>query len=91
MANLAEIKRELGVETINLNTVVTESGEKTPWLKHWDNANRVAILVHKDTLALITANNSLSTLGVNTQTKVGAQGEYVAKTIVIYTPAEITL
>lgn len=91
MANLAEIKRELGVETINLNTVVTESGEKTPWLKHWDNANRVAILVHKDTLALITANNSLSTLGVNTQTKVGAQGEYVAKTIVIYNPAEITL
>jgi hypothetical protein len=91
MANLAEIKRELGVETINLNTVVTESGEKTPWLKHWDNANRVAILVHKDILALITANNSLSTLGVNTQTKVGAQGEYVAKTIVIYTPAEITL
>jgi len=91
MANLAEIKRELGVETINLNTVVTESGEKTTWLKHWDNANRVAILVHKDTLALITADNSLNTLGVNTQTKVGAQGEYVAKTIVIYTPAEITL
>jgi hypothetical protein len=91
MANLAEIKRELGVEVINLNTVVTESGEKTPWLKHWDNANRIAILVHKDTLALITANNSLSTLGINTQTKVGAQGEYVAKTIVIYNPAEITL
>ena len=91
MANLAEIKRELGVETINLNTVVTESGEKTTWLKHWDNTNRVAILVHKDTLALITADNSLNTLGVNTQTKVGAQGEYVAKTIVIYTPAEITL
>jgi hypothetical protein len=91
MANLAEIKRELGVETINLNTVITESGEKTPWLKHWDNSNRVAILVHKDTLALITANNSLNTLGVNTQTKMGAQGEYVAKTIVIYTPAEISL
>lgn len=91
MANLAEIKRELGVETINLNTVVTESGDKTPWLKHWDNANRVAILVHKDTLALINANNSLSTLGLNTQTKMGAQGEYLAKTIVIYAPAEITL
>lgn len=91
MANLSEIKRELGVEVINLNTVVTESGEKTPWLKHWDNSNRVAILVHKDTLALITADNSLSTLGLNTQTKQGAQGEYIAKTIVIYTPAEITL
>jgi hypothetical protein len=91
MANLSEIKRELGVEVINLNTVVTESGDKTPWLKHWDNANRVAILVHKDTLALITADNSISTLGLNTQTKMGAQGEYIAKTIVIYTPAETTL
>jgi len=91
MANLAEIKRELGVEVINLNTVVTESGDKTPWLKHWDNANRVAILVHKDTLALITADKSISTLGLNTQTKQGAQGDYVAKTIVIYNPAEITL
>lgn len=91
MANLSEIKRELGVEVINLNTVVTESGEKTLWLKHWDNSNRVAILVHKDTLALITADNSISTLGLNTQTKQGAQGEYIAKTIVIYTPAEITL
>ena len=91
MANLSEIKRELGVEVINLNTVVTESGDKTPWLKHWDNTNRIAILVHKDTLALIKADSSLSTLGVNTQLKVGAMGDYVAKTIVIYNPAEETL
>ena len=91
MANLTEIKVQLGVETINLNTVITESGDKTPWLKHWDNTNRVAILVHKDTLALIKANSSLNTLGLNTQVKVGAQGDYVAKTIVIYNPAEETL
>lgn len=91
MANLAEIKKELGVEVINLNTVITESGEKTPWLKHWDNANRIAILIHKDTLALITADKSLSNLGLNTQTKVGAQGEYLAKTIILYTPTEVTL
>ena len=91
MANLVEIKKQLGVEVINLNTVITEGGDKTPWLKHWDNANRVAILVHKDTLALIQSNNSLNTLGINTQVKQGAQGEYVAKTICIYAEAEVSL
>lgn len=91
MANLAEIKQQLGVEVINLNTVTTENGDKTPWLKHWDNTYRVAILVHKDTLARIKSEPSLSTLGLNTQTKQGAQGEYIAKTICIYTEAEETL
>ena len=91
MANLAEIKRELGVETINLNTVTTESGEKTDWMKHWDNNERVAILVHKDTLAKMKANPSISSLGINTQIKQGAKGEYIAKTIVAYTEAEETL
>ena len=50
MANLAEIKGKLGVQSISLNQVVTEAGEKTAWFKHWDNDNRVAILVHQDTM-----------------------------------------
>jgi hypothetical protein len=91
MANLAEVKKQLGYEVLNLNTVVTESGEKTAWLKQWDNSNRIAVLVHKDTLALIKANPSLATLGLNIQSKQGAQGEYVAKTICIYAEAEETL
>jgi len=91
MANLSEVKRELGYDVLNLNTVVTESGEKTAWMKQWNNNSREAILVHKDTLALIKANPSLSTLGINTQIKQGAQGEYTAKTICIYSEAEETL
>ena len=91
MANLAEIKMELGVQSISLNQVVTETGEKTAWYKHWDNDNRVAILVHQDTLSKIKADASLNTLGINTQTKQGAQGEYTAKTICIYNPADETL
>ena len=91
MANLSEVKRDLGVEVLNLNVVVTDKGEKTAWYKHWDNSNRIAILVHKDTLALIKAQPTMSTLGLNTQKKQGAQGEYVAKTICIYAPADETL
>ena len=89
--NLAEIKGKLGVSSINLNQVSTEEGEKTAWFKHWDNDNRVAILVHQDTLSKIKADPGLNTLGINTQTKQGAQGEYIAKTICIYNPADETL
>jgi hypothetical protein len=91
MANLSEIKRTLGYDVLNLNTVVTESGEQTPWFKQWDNECRIAVLVHKDTFARIKANPELSSLGLNVQTKQGAQGEYIAKTICIYTEAEQTL
>lgn len=91
MSNLAEIKRTLGVETINFNVVTTEANEVTDWLKDWDNGNRVAILIHKDTLAKIKSNPTISTLGIHTQTKQGPQGQYVAKTIVVYTPADETL
>lgn len=91
MANLAEIKSTLNVQTINLNTVKTEKGENTMWMKHWDNDNRVAILIHKDTLAKVKANPSLSSLGINTQIKQGSKGEYTAKVICIYSEAEETL
>lgn len=91
MANLAEIKKQLGVENIQLNTVVSQDGQKTDWLRDWNNDSRIAILVHKDTLARIKAEPDLITLGLNTQTKTGAQGEYIAKTICIYSEAEETL
>ncbi len=91
MANLAEIKGKLGVQSLPLRQVETEAGEKTAWYKHWDNDNRVAILVHQDTLAKIKADANLNTLGINTQTKQGSKGEYIAKTICIYNPADETL
>ena len=47
--------------------------------------------MHQDTLNQIKADAGLNTLGINTQTKQGAQGEYTAKTICIYNPADETL
>lgn len=90
--NLSELKRELGHETLNFTTVTTPAGEKTMWMKQWDNTNRVAVLVHKETLAKIRATPGSTALGIKTATKQGAQGEYTAKTIVVYnTEAEETL
>jgi hypothetical protein len=91
MSTITEVKGKLNVQTLGLNRVVAENGEKTPWYKNWDNDNRVAILVHEDTLAAIKADNTLNTLGINVQTKQGKQGEYIAKTICIYKETEETL
>ena len=89
--NIQEIKAKLGVETLPLNQVVTETGERTSWFKHWNNDSRIAVLVHADTLALIKADPAMSSLGLNTQTKQGSQGEYQAITICNYKPADVTL
>ena len=89
--NIQEIKTKLGVETLPLNQVVTETGEKTSWFKHWNNDSRIAVLVHADTLALIKADPAMATLGLKTQTKQGGQGEYQAITICNYKPADETL
>ena len=79
--NIQEIKTKLGVETLPLNQVVTETGEKTSWFKHWNNDSRIAVLVHADTLALIKADPAMATLGLTApQTKMSkASGqEYTA-------------
>ena len=89
--NIQEIKTKLGVETLPLNQVVTETGERTSWFKHWNNDSRIAVLVHAETLALIKANPAMSSLGLNTQTKQGSQGEYQAITICNYKEADVTL
>ena len=89
--DIQEIKTKLGVSTLPLNQVVTETGERTSWFKHWDNDSRIAVLVHADTLALIKADPAMSSLGLNTQTKQGGQGEYQAITICNYKEADETL
>ena len=89
--NIQEIKTKLGVETLPLNQVVTEACERTSWFKHWNNDSRIAVLVHADTLALIKADPAMSSLGLNTQTKQGSQGEYQAITICNYKEADVVL
>ena len=92
--NIQEIKAKLGVETLPLNQVVTETGERTSWFKHWDNDSRIAILIHADTIALIKADPAMSSLGLTApQTKMSkASGqEYTAITICNYKEADVTL
>ena len=92
--NIQEIKTKLGVSTLPLNQVVTETGEKTSWFKHWNNEARIAILIHADTLALIKADPAMSSLDLTApQTKMSkASGqEYTAIYICNYKEADVTL
>jgi len=89
--NLSELKSKLGHETFNFNIVKTSEGVATPWLKQWDNTTRIAVLIHKDTLAKIRATPSIGTLDYRQATKQGAQGEYTARTIIAYSEADETL
>ena len=92
--NIQEIKTKLGVQTLPLNQVVTQTGEQTVWFKHWDNDTRIAILIHAETLELIKANPTMATLDLTApQTKMSkASGqEYTAIYICNYKPADVTL
>lgn len=89
--NISEIKQQLGYSTLGMNTVTTATGEQTSWMKHWDNERRIAVLIHKDTLAKLNADLFCNTLGLNTQVKQGSKGEYTAHTIVMYKPAEVEI
>ena len=88
---LQDIKTKLGIPTFELNTAQNEAGEKTDWMRHWDNENRVAVSIHKDTIAELQKDSNLGGLGLQHEVRKGEQGDYQAYRIVKYSPAEMTL
>lgn len=100
--NLAELKAKIGAKhttdkntvtigVLQLNTAQNEAGEKTEWLRHWDNENRIAISLHKDLFEELKKDQKAGPLGLQHEVRVGEKGEYDSYRIVKYTPAEFTL
>lgn len=88
---LSQIKEKLEIPQLELNTATNMAGEKTEWLRHWDNENRVAVSIHKDLVAEIKTTPSIDSLGLQHEVRDGELGKYDSYRIVKYTPAEITL
>lgn len=88
---LSDIKTKLGISQFNLNTAKDNEGNNTEWMRHWDNENRVAVSIHKDTVAELKKDPNLGPLGLQHEVRKGEQGDYQAYRIVKYTPAEETL
>lgn len=84
MATLAQIKSKLGISQLELVTAQDINGNKTEWLRHWDNDNRVAVSIHKDLATELKSNPAITSLSLQTEPKVGEQGPYTAHRIVKY-------
>jgi len=89
--DLNEIKTKLGYAQLNLNTAMDKENKPTVWMRHWDNTNRVAVSIGKDTVAKLQAGEKLN-LDIQTEEKTADSGDkYTAHRIVAYTPAEVIL
>lgn len=88
--NITEIKEKLGYSDLNLNTATDGDGKPTDWMRHWDNENRVAVSIHKETVKEIQADNA-TTLGIQEEVRKGKLGDYQAVRIVRYTEPEVVL
>ena len=89
---LADIKTKLGIAQFNLNTATNEAGEKTEWMRHWDNENRIAVSLHKDLVEDLKVNSkTINTLGLQHEERKGEQGPYQSYRIVKYAESEETL
>ncbi|NCO74338.1 MAG: hypothetical protein GW856_03635 [Cyanobacteria bacterium] len=88
---LAQIKEQVGVAQLELNTANDKDGKPTDWMRHWDNDNRVAVSIHKELVSELKADANISSLGLQTEKRTGEQGDYTAHRIVRYSPAEETL
>lgn len=88
--NISELKSTLNIATLQLNSSTNKEGKPDGWMRHWSNEDRVAISIHKETVAAIKANPEAD-LGLQTETRTADKGEYTAHRIVMYKAAEETL
>ncbi len=88
---LAQIKEKIGISQLELNTAKDKDDNDTPWMRHWDNDNRVAVSIHKELVQELQADANITSLGLQTEKRTGSKGEYTAMRIVKFNPAETTL
>lgn len=88
---LDQIKHEIGVVELNLNTATDKDNNPTDWMRHWDNDNRIAVSIHKELVSELKADRNIASLGLQKEVRIGEQGNYTAYRIVKYSPAEETL
>lgn len=68
-----------------------KTNQPTQWLRHWDNTNRVQIVVHEDTAKAIKAKPDMANLALMDKgTQKGTKGEYALKVLIMYEEADFT-
>lgn len=86
--NIIEIKAKLNVSSMPLTVAENAKKEPTDWRRYWNNDNRIAVSLHKDTLAAIKADPNVN-LGLQHETRSGDKGAYESYRIVKYSDANV--
>lgn len=90
--NLTQVKNEIGISSLQLNTAKDAEGNSISWMRHWDNDRRIAVSIHKDLVAEIKEKkDNITSLNIQTKEMEGSQGPYKAIRIVKYADAEEVL
>lgn len=66
---IADIKGEMGLPTLTMQICKDEQGVPTGWVRHWDNAQRIAVAMEQTLMDKIVKNPGLNTLISNVTKK----------------------
>lgn len=53
---LSEVKEQLDISQLEFVRSKDADGKPTPWLRHWDNTRRFAVVAHQDVIVKLKAN-----------------------------------
>ena len=87
----AEISAKSGVQFPNLSMVrqFDEQGVKQPWLSHWDNDNRIRVVMHEEVFEDIKSNPAKADLALKKEVVEATDDRAAYTRFVVITPKNI--
>jgi hypothetical protein len=79
LKTIAQIKSEIGINTLNLSRQLDEANMQTAWLSHWDNEKRIRVTIHEDTLRLAKEEGSKPFFFIKTEQLASKGGANIGK------------
>lgn len=93
--NIQEIKQNISAQTgkpfpkLDMARQLTEDKLPTSWYSHWDNVNRVRVVMHEDIFNKLVENTSMEGLALKPMDTVTPEGKPPYTRFVVITPTSI--
>ena len=72
---LTQIKQTLNIIALDLTRSKDDKDQPTPWLRYWDNKNRVSVVLHDDVLKHIKDHPDTTKLALKYEAKCTKTGD----------------
>lgn len=72
---LDQVKTKLNTQALDLVRCKDENNKPTEWLRHWDNKERLAVVVHQDVLKIIKDTPKTNKLALKYEQKATKDGD----------------